>query len=151
MPAETKCGSLLDPTELKQPRCSTCSSTPEVKETKHLYINLPKISGKLDEWMKKVSVEGKWADNAVNITKAWIRDGLNERAITRDLKWGIPVPKKGYENKVFYVWFNAGYSDEWYGVVCKCARCGAEVCGCDARNYCPNCGYEYKPWDGKIL
>lgn len=102
-----KCGSLLDPTELKQPRCSTCGSTPEVKETKHLYINLPKISGKLDEWMKKVSVEGKWADNAVNITKAWIRDGLNERAITRDLKWGIPVPKKGYENKVFYVWFNA--------------------------------------------
>ncbi len=102
-----KCGSLLDPTELKQPRCSTCSSTPEVKETKHLYINLPKISGKLDEWMKKVSVEGKWADNAVNITKAWIRDGLNERAITRDLKWGIPVPKEGYENKVFYVWFNA--------------------------------------------
>lgn len=102
-----KCGSLLDPTELKQPRCSTCASTPEVKETKHLYINLPKISGKLDEWMKKVSAEGKWADNAVNITKAWIRDGLNERAITRDLKWGIPVPKKGYENKVFYVWFNA--------------------------------------------
>lgn len=102
-----KCGSLLDPTELKQPRCSTCASTPEIKETKHLYINLPKISGKLDEWMKKVSVEGKWADNAVNITKAWIRDGLNERAITRDLKWGIPVPKKGYENKVFYVWFNA--------------------------------------------
>ena len=102
-----KCGSLLDPTELKQPRCSTCASTPEVKETKHLYINLHKISGKLDEWMKKVSVEGKWADNAVNITKAWIRDGLNERAITRDLKWGIPVPKKGYENKVFYVWFNA--------------------------------------------
>lgn len=102
-----KCGSLLDPTELKQPRCSTCGNTPEVKETKHLYINLPKISGKLDTWMKKVSVEGKWADNAVNITKAWIRDGLNERAITRDLKWGIPVPKKGYENKVFYVWFNA--------------------------------------------
>ena len=102
-----KCGSLLDPTELKQPRCSTCGSTPEVKETKHLYINLPKISGKLDTWMKKVSSEGKWADNAVNITKAWIRDGLNERAITRDLKWGIPVPKKGYENKVFYVWFNA--------------------------------------------
>lgn len=102
-----KCGSLLDPTELKNPRCSTCGNTPEVRETKHLYINLPKISGKLSDWMKKASVEGRWADNAVNITKAWIRDGLNERAITRDLKWGIPVPKKGYENKVFYVWFNA--------------------------------------------
>lgn len=48
-------------------------------------------------------------------------------------------------------WLNAGYSDEWYGCVCKCARCGAEVCGCDARNYCSNCGYEYKPWDDKIL
>ena len=102
-----KCGSLLDPVELKAPRCSTCGNTPEAKETKHLYINLPKLSDKLDVWMKKASVEGKWADNAVNITKAWIRDGLNERAITRDLKWGIPVPKEGYENKVFYVWFNA--------------------------------------------
>lgn len=102
-----KCGSLLDPIELKTPRCHTCGSTPEVRETKHLYINLPAISGKLDDWMKKASIEGKWSDNAINITKAWIRDGLNERAITRDLKWGIPVPKEGYENKVFYVWFNA--------------------------------------------
>jgi methionyl-tRNA synthetase len=101
------CGSLLDPIELKDAHCSTCGSTPEVKETKHLYIDLPSISKKLDEWMNKTSVEGKWADNAINVTKAWIRDGLNERAITRDLKWGIPVPKPGYENKVFYVWFNA--------------------------------------------
>ncbi len=102
-----ECGSLLDPIELKDPKCSVCGSTPEVRETKHLYIDLPKISGKLDEWMKTASVEGKWSDNAINITKAWIRDGLNQRAITRDLKWGIPVPKPGYENKVFYVWFNA--------------------------------------------
>nr|MCR5062306.1 methionine--tRNA ligase [Treponema sp.] len=102
-----ECGSLLDPIELKDPKCSVCGSTPEVRETKHLYIDLPKISDKLDEWMKTASVEGKWSDNAINITKAWIRDGLNQRAITRDLKWGIPVPKPGYENKVFYVWFNA--------------------------------------------
>ncbi len=101
------CGSLLDPVELKNPRCHTCGSTPEVRETKHLYIDLPKLSDKLNDWMEKTSVEGKWADNAINVTKAWIRDGLNERAITRDLKWGIPVPKAGYEDKVFYVWFNA--------------------------------------------
>lgn len=101
------CGSLLDPIELKDPKCHTCGSTPEVRETKHLYIDLPNLSKNLDAWMAKTSVEGKWSDNAVNITKAWIRDGLNERAITRDLKWGIPVPKAGYENKVFYVWFNA--------------------------------------------
>ncbi|MBQ5470743.1 MAG: methionine--tRNA ligase [Treponema sp.] len=101
------CGSLLDPTELIAPRCHTCGNTPEVRETKHLYIDLPSISKNLDNWMEKTSKEGKWSDNAINITKAWIRDGLNERAITRDLKWGIPVPKAGYENKVFYVWFNA--------------------------------------------
>ena len=101
------CGSLLDPIELKDPKCHTCGSTPEVRETKHLYIDLPNLSKNLDAWMAKTSVEGKWSDNAINITKAWIRDGLNERAITRDLKWGIPVPKAGYENKVFYVWFNA--------------------------------------------
>lgn len=101
------CGSLLDPTELKEPKCATCGSTPEVRETKHLYIDLPSISKKLDGWMNEVSVKGKWSDNAINITRAWIRDGLNERAITRDLKWGIPVPKAGYEDKVFYVWFNA--------------------------------------------
>ena len=102
-----KCGSLLDPTELINPKCHTCGSTPLVKETKHLYIDLPSISKKLNSWMDKASKEGRWSDNSINITKAWIRDGLNERAITRDLKWGIPVPKEGYEDKVFYVWFNA--------------------------------------------
>jgi methionyl-tRNA synthetase len=102
-----KCGSLLDPVDLKNPRCNTCGSTPEIRETKHLYIDLPQIAPKLNEWMEKVSIEGKWSANAIQMTKAWIRDGLNERAITRDLKWGIPVPKEGYENKVFYVWFDA--------------------------------------------
>jgi len=102
-----ECGTLLDPIDLKDPKCHTCGATPEVKETKHLYIDLPSISSKLNEWMEKASVEGRWADNALSMTKAWIRDGLQERAITRDLKWGIPVPKEGYESKVFYVWFNA--------------------------------------------
>ncbi len=101
------CGSLLDPTELKDPKCSVCGATPEVRETKHLFIDLPAMSEKLDEWMKQASVEGKWSDNAIAVTKGWLKNGLNERAITRDLKWGIPVPKEGYDNKVFYVWFNA--------------------------------------------
>ena len=57
--------------------------------------------------MDKASVEGFWARNAIQTTKSWIRDGLKERAITRDHKWGIPVPKEGYEDKVFYVWFDA--------------------------------------------
>lgn len=101
------CSSLLEPTELINPHCSVCNTTPEVKRTKHLYIDLPKVLPLLEEWMNEASVRGFWAKNAVQVTKSWIRDGLKERAITRDLKWGIPVPKKGYEDKVFYVWFDA--------------------------------------------
>ena len=101
------CGTLLDPTQLLRPRCHTCGATPEARETTHLYINLPAIAPRLEAWMERANVEGRWSANAVQMTKAWIRDGLNERAITRDLTWGIPVPKQGYEGKVFYVWFNA--------------------------------------------
>ncbi|QQO07955.1 methionine--tRNA ligase [Breznakiella homolactica] len=101
------CGKLLDPTELKDPRCSSCGSKPSLQSTKHLYIDLPAIKDRLEPWIKETSVRGFWANNAVQMTQAWIRDGLRERAITRDLKWGIPVPKPGYENKVFYVWFDA--------------------------------------------
>ncbi len=116
------CGSLLDPTELIEPKCSVCGSTPEIRKTKNLYINLPKALPMLEAWMEKTSKEGFWAKNAVQITSSWIRDGLQERCITRDLKWGIPVPKPGYEDKVFYVWFDApiGYisitanlTDDW--------------------------------------
>lgn len=101
------CGKLLEPQELKSPRCSTCSSSPKMKSTKHLYIDLPAIQKKYIVWMNEASERGQWAKNAVQMTQAWIRDGLHERAITRDLKWGIPVPKKGFEDKVFYVWFDA--------------------------------------------
>ena len=101
------CGKLLEPTELKQPKCSTCGATPHSRSTKHLYIDLPAIRPKLEAWMKEASVKGYWSNNAIKMTEAWIRDGLKPRAITRDLKWGIPVPKAGFEDKVFYVWFDA--------------------------------------------
>jgi len=101
------CGKLLDPTDLKDPQCSACESTPSLLKTNHLYIDLPGIKEKLESWIETASKKGFWANNAVQMTNAWIRDGLKERAITRDLKWGIPVPRPGYENKVFYVWFDA--------------------------------------------
>ncbi|MDR2073395.1 MAG: methionine--tRNA ligase, partial [Spirochaetaceae bacterium] len=101
------CGKLLDPTELKDSRCASCGASPTLEQTRHLYIDLPKIKAGLETWIKKASVQGEWANNAIQMTAAWIRDGLHERAITRDLKWGIPVPRPGYENKVFYVWFDA--------------------------------------------
>lgn len=116
------CGTLLDPTELINPVCGICGNTPILKKSKHLYIDLPKAKPMLEKWIDEASVKGFWAKNAIQTTRSWIRDGLKERAITRDLKWGIPVPKKGYEDKVFYVWFDApigyisitaDYTDNW--------------------------------------
>ncbi len=101
------CQTLLDPVELIDPRCGVCGTRPVPRKTKHLYIDLPKALALLEAWMEKASKDGFWANNAVQVTKSWIRDGLKERCITRDLKWGIPVPKPGYEDKVFYVWFDA--------------------------------------------
>ncbi|HET6485766.1 MAG TPA: methionine--tRNA ligase [Spirochaetia bacterium] len=101
------CGKLLDPTELIEPRCSVCSSRPVIRETKHLFIDLKAILPKLRNWIESAAEKGFWARNAIQMTYAWMRDGLKERAITRDLSWGIPVPLDGYRNKVFYVWFDA--------------------------------------------
>ena len=123
------CGKLLEPTELKAPRCSTCGATPEPRSTKHLYIDLPGIVPQYEPWMQKASVEGQWSNNAVQMTKGWLRDGLQERAITRDLKWGIPVPKAGFEDKVFYVWFDApiGYI--------SIIKCFTDLTGADWKNW----------------
>ena len=123
------CGKLLEPTELKAPRCSTCGAAPEPRSTKHLYIDLPGIVPQYEPWMQKASVEGQWSNNAVQMTKGWLRDGLQERAITRDLKWGIPVPKAGFEDKVFYVWFDApiGYI--------SITKCFTDLTGADWKNW----------------
>ena len=123
------CGKLLDPTELKAPKCFSCGAAPHPRSTRHLYIDLPAIRPKLEDWMKEASVRGFWANNAIQMTQAWIRDGLKPRAITRDLKWGIPVPKEGFENKVFYVWFDAPI-----GYISITATLGDEQ------------GFDYKTW-----
>jgi methionyl-tRNA synthetase len=101
------CDTLLTPTELKEPKCSVCASTPEVRSTRHLYLNLPKISDQLERYQEKAIEEGYWPNNAKTTTQSWMKRGLEPRAITRDLKWGVPVPREGYESKVFYVWFDA--------------------------------------------
>lgn len=101
------CGKLLDPLELKSPRCQTCGHAPEERKTRHLYLDLPALRPLLERWIEKASREGEWNRNAVNMTKSWLKSGLKERAISRDLKWGIPIPRPGFEEKVFYVWFDA--------------------------------------------
>ncbi len=99
------CGKLLNALELKEPKCVVCSSKPIAENSNHLFLNLPKLAPKLKRWMKKV--EKDWTENARTMTYAWLKEGLKPRCITRDLKWGIPVPLKGFETKVFYSWFDA--------------------------------------------
>ena len=111
------CTKVLEPTELINPRSTISGSTNlEVRKTKHLFLNLPKIEKRLAEWVK--SKEPYWPDVAYSIAQKWLKEGLQERCITRDLKWGFPVNKAGYEDKVFYVWFDApigyiGITKQW--------------------------------------
>ena len=117
-----KCGSLLDPLDLINPRCKVDGATPVVKETKHTYLRLDVLQPKTEKWVRKSIEDGGWSRNAKVITEAWLKQGLKERGITRDLTWGVPVPLPSYENKVFYVWFEAcigypsitaNYTDQW--------------------------------------
>ncbi|XP_057958374.1 methionine--tRNA ligase, cytoplasmic [Malania oleifera] len=117
-----KCGKLLNPTELKDPRCKVCQSTPRIRDTNHLFLELPLLKDKLEAYIKNMSVCGSWSQNAIQATNAWLKEGLKQRCITRDLKWGVPVPHDKFKDKVFYVWFDAPigyvsitkcYTSEW--------------------------------------
>ncbi len=101
------CGALLNPTDLIEPRCAVDGKQLSLRKTENLYLDLPVLSKRLEEFQEKVIEEGFWPNNAATTTRAWMKRGLEPRAITRDLKWGIPVPEKGFEDKVFYVWFDA--------------------------------------------
>jgi len=111
------CTKVLDPTDLINPRSALSGSTNiEIRETKHLFLSLPKMEAELDQWIE--TKKGLWPDIAYSIAKKWLKEGLQERGITRDLKWGFPVPKAGFEGKVFYVWFDApigyiGITKQW--------------------------------------
>lgn len=101
------CGTLLNPTELINPKCKFSGTKPVIKSTRHIFLDLPQLSPKLQEYINTTSQMGGWSSNCIQVTGAWMRDGLKNRCITRDLKWGTPVPMEGYEDKVFYVWFDA--------------------------------------------
>ncbi|XP_031483843.1 probable methionine--tRNA ligase [Nymphaea colorata] len=117
-----KCGKLLNPTELIDPRCKVCRTSPHIRDTKHLFLELPLLKDKLEEYIDNMSVAGSWSQNAIQATYAWLKEGLRPRCITRDLKWGVPVPLEKFKDKVFYVWFDAPigyisitacYASEW--------------------------------------
>ncbi|CAF1147312.1 unnamed protein product [Didymodactylos carnosus] len=117
-----KCGKLINAVELIQPTCQICKNSPEIKQSDHLFLDLPKLSDTVRSWFEKSVTTGHWTNTAKTITEAWLNEGLKPRCISRDLKWGTPVPLEGYTDKVFYVWFDApigyisitaNYTDEW--------------------------------------
>jgi methionyl-tRNA synthetase len=110
-----ECGKLLDPQELKSVKCKICGSTPKIKTSDHLFFALSNFEPQLLEWMKD---KKHWKSSVWKFTQNWLKNGLKDRAITRDIKWGVKIPIDGFEDKRIYVWFDAviGYlsaSKEW--------------------------------------
>ncbi len=98
------CGAILEPEELIAPRCARCNGTNiEFRETQHWYLDLRKLSDPLEAYVSSRAFQG----NVLRFTQQMIEDGLRERAMTRDIDWGIPAPFDGAENKVIYVWGEA--------------------------------------------
>ncbi|NBJ08037.1 methionine--tRNA ligase [Alistipes sp. Z76] len=100
-----KCGSTLSPDELIEPRSAVSGAVPVKRETKHWYLPLDKYEGFLRRWILEGHKE--WKSNVYGQCKSWLDLGLQPRAVSRDLDWGIPVPVEGAEGKVLYVWFDA--------------------------------------------
>lgn len=100
-----KCGSSLTPTDLINPRCAETGNIPVLKETKHWYLPLENYQKALEQWILEGHKE--WKTNVYGQCKSWLDLGLQPRAVTRDLDWGIPVPVEGADGKVLYVWFDA--------------------------------------------
>ena len=112
-----KCGTSHNATDLINPKSSITGNTPTLKETKHWYLPLNDYENWLKQWILE-DHKNDWKTNVLGQVKSWLDDGLKPRAVTRDLDWGIPVPVKGGEGKVLYVWFDApiGYissTKEW--------------------------------------
>lgn len=99
------CTSVLDPTELINPRSGISGSTDlELRRTKHLYLKLGSLGERLRRW---VLSHDEWPRLTTSVALKWLDEGVKDRCITRDLAWGVPVPRPGFAGKVFYVWFDA--------------------------------------------
>ncbi len=112
------CGNWLNQEDLIEPKCKICANTPVLRETKHWYFPLGDYQEKLENYVEERHKRDGWKDNVLQYCRSWFKDGLQDRAVTRDLSWGVPVPLEGYPNKVLYVWFDAvlGYissTKEW--------------------------------------
>ncbi len=109
------CGRWLEPFDLMSPRCKTCGTTPEIRETTHWFFALSKLEPRLRRWLDSKT---DWKPNVKRFCEGWFSRGLQDRSVTRDLTWGVKVPLPEAGDKVMYVWFDApiGYissSKEW--------------------------------------
>ena len=100
-----KCDSLFSLNELKNAKCKVCGNEAVLRKSKHIFLNLSKGVDKLDKWIE--TKKDIWRPHVYSEAKKWVNEGLKDRCISRDITWGFPIPLEGYENKVFYVWFDA--------------------------------------------
>ena len=98
------CGRTLNPEDLIQPRCGICGTRPQFQDSEHFFLRLTAFQKPLLEWVER---QGHWKANVLNFTRSYLEDGLKDRAISRDIEWGVPLPLEGYESKRIYVWFEA--------------------------------------------
>jgi len=110
-----ECGKPLNAIELTNPRCRQCGTTPQFKDSEHFFLKLTAFEDRLLDWVRQQS---HWRQNVLNFTLRYLEGGLKDRAITRDIDWGVPLPLEGFEGKCLYVWFEAviGYlsaAKEW--------------------------------------
>ena len=99
-----QCGRTLDPQDLLEARCILCGGPPEFRESEHFFLKLSAFQEPLLDWIRE---QPHWRANVSNQTRSFLESGLKDRAITRDLTWGIPIPMDGYDGKRIYVWFEA--------------------------------------------
>ena len=109
------CGKPLHTSELIKPRCRLCGTAPVFKDSEHFFLKLGNFQEQLEAWVGR---QEQWRPNVHGLTQRYLQEGLRDRAITRDIEWGVPVPVEGFEDKRLYVWFEAviGYlsaSKQW--------------------------------------
>jgi len=109
------CSKPLSPAELIDPCCRQCGTTPQLRDSEHFFLKLTAFEDRLSDWVKE---QEQWRPNVFMLTQRYLKEGLRDRAITRDINWGVPLPVDGFEDKRLYVWFEAviGYlsaSKEW--------------------------------------
>ena len=128
------CGTVLEPETLIEPKCAVCGKKIGFKNSTHLYIAISKLQSELETLVEN---HPEWRKNAIAFTNRYINDGLRDRALTRDLEWGISVPKEGYENKTIYIWAEnvLGYLSASRVAAGENANDFYELWGKDAKHY----------------